>query len=308
MRTKTQTDLAAQAWQPHKIEVCLVPLDGTKFAQLALVVAKELAERLDVRIEIVSAVAREEDVPVRYRELANVGLGTELSISVVVDLDPPGVIHENLKRLGCAVACLASHGRSRGPNLRPSVPNDVIARGHDPVLVAGPNVGRPKGVWWDDAQLSLSEFRGGGVLACLDGTAASRSLVDIAAEWAARLTEPLIAATVAEPDPALFHVGERLFGPKGDVDAYLASMVEPTRGRGVEVLKSALYDPVGPAEGIGSYLEESPAALVIVGAHHRGRRPKQLALAGTPARIVRRSPSPVLVVPQPGRPSGGRPQ
>ena len=46
-------------------------MDGTEFAQLAMVVATELAERLDVRIEIISAVAREEDVPVRYRELAN---------------------------------------------------------------------------------------------------------------------------------------------------------------------------------------------------------------------------------------------
>ena len=155
----TRTDLAGKGRQPHQIEVCLVPLDGTEFAQLALVVAKELAARLDVRIEILSAVAREEDVPVRSRELANVGLGKEPSISVVVDLDPAGVIHENLKRLGSAVACLASHGRSRRPNLRPSVPNDVIARGHDPVLIAGPNIGRPKGMWWDDASLSLSEFR-----------------------------------------------------------------------------------------------------------------------------------------------------
>ena len=293
----TRTDLAGQGRQPHQIEVCLVPLDGTEFAQLALVVAKELAERLGVRIEIISAVAREEDVPGRHNELANVGIGTESSISVVVDLDPAGVIHETLKRLNCAVACLASHGRSRRPNLRSSVPNDVIARGHDPVLFAGPNVGRPKGVWWDDAQLSLSEFRGGGVLACLDGTVASLSLLDIGAEWAARLTEPLIAATVAEPDPVLLDVDDRLFGPKGDVDAYLASMAEPIRGRSVEILKSALYDPVGPAEGIGRYLEDSPAALVIVGAHHRRRRPKQVALAGTPAGILRRSPSPVLVVP-----------
>ena len=49
----TRTDLAGQGRQPHQIEVCLVPLDGTEFAQLALVVAKELAERLDVRIEII---------------------------------------------------------------------------------------------------------------------------------------------------------------------------------------------------------------------------------------------------------------
>ena len=95
----TRTDLAGKGRQPHQIEVCLVPLDGSEFAQLALVVAKELAERLDVRIEIISAVAREEDVPGRHNELANVGIGTESSISVVVDLDPAGVIHETLKRL-----------------------------------------------------------------------------------------------------------------------------------------------------------------------------------------------------------------
>ena len=86
--------LAAQARHPYQFEVCLVPLDGTEFARLALVVAKELAERLDLRIQIISAVARGKDVPIRYSELANVGLGTELSISVVVDLDPAGAIHE----------------------------------------------------------------------------------------------------------------------------------------------------------------------------------------------------------------------
>ena len=104
-----------------------------------------------------SAVARADDVPVRQQQLAAIRLdGGNPSVSIVVDLDPVGTIHETLRHLGCAVACLASHGRHRGPTLRPSVASEVIARGHDSVMLAGPMIGRPRGVWWSDAQLSLA--------------------------------------------------------------------------------------------------------------------------------------------------------
>jgi nucleotide-binding universal stress UspA family protein len=283
---------------PPQIQACLVPLDGSAFARLALLVAEELADRLDLNVHLLSAVARVDDVPVRQQQLAAIRIdGRNAAVSVVVDRDPAGTIHETLRHLGCAVACLTNHGRHRAPTLRPSVASEVIARGHDSVMLAGPMIGRPKGVWWSDAQLSLSPFRGGGVVACMDGTPASDSLIGVALQWAAWLEEPLIALTVADSAPLLGDDrSDRVFGPEGDVDAYLDRVVRPARAEGVTAVVMPVDDPIGPADGVGSYLEDSPAALVVVGAHHRGQ-PSEVALSGTPAAIVRRSPSPVLVVP-----------
>jgi nucleotide-binding universal stress UspA family protein len=276
----------------------LVPLDGTEFARLALVAAHEMAERIGADVHLLSTVERERDVPGRRAELVAIGRShCTASMSVVVDRDPAGAIHETVKRLGHAVACLANHGRGRSVTLRASVAGDVIARGGDPVMLAGPWVGRPGGVWWSDAPISLSQFRGGGVVACLNGAATSGSLVAVALQWAMALEEPMIALTVAEPIPPLEESRiARSFGPEGNVDAFLEQAVVQAKGAGVEVVGVPVYDPVGPAEGVHSYLEKSPAFLLVVGAHHRGRN-AEVALGGIPAALVRRSPSPVLVVP-----------
>jgi hypothetical protein len=77
---------------------------------------------------------------------------------VVVDLDPAGAIHEAL-RLHLAVACLASHGRGRSAAVIGSVATEVVARGHDPVVVVGPMVEPHRGRH--------------GVVACLDASPAS---------------------------------------------------------------------------------------------------------------------------------------
>ena len=255
---------------------------------------------------------RESDVADRREMLAAIGRHRcNASVSVVVDRDPAGVIHETVKRLRCAIACLANRGLGRSVTLRTSVASDVIARGGDPVILAGPEIGRPKGVWWRDTPISLSQFRGGGVVACLDGTAASGGLVAVALQWAQWLGEPMIALTVAEPIPSLPDQEEgrlaRAFEPDGNVDSFLEQVLAPAQGARVEVVGVPVYDPVGPAEGVRSYLEESPAALVVVGAHHRGRN-EDVALGGTAAAIVFRSRSPVLVVPSERRNHAASPE
>jgi nucleotide-binding universal stress UspA family protein len=280
-----------------RIKAFVVPLDGTEFAGLALVPAHELAERLGADVHLLSTVERESDVAGRRKKLAAIGRSLcTASVSVAVDRDPAGVIHETVKRLDRSIACLANHGRGRSVTLRTSVASDVIARGGDPVMLAGPWIGRPKGVWWRDDPISLSQFRGG-VVACLNGTTTSGSLVAVALQWALALEEPMIALTVAEPIPPLEESRiVRAFGPDGNVDAFLEQVVALAGGAGVEVVGAPVYDPVGPAEGVLSYLEESPPTLVVVGAHHRGRN-DEVAIGGVAAAIVRRSPSPVLIVP-----------
>ena len=98
------TDLPGkQTYVGSRIEAFLVPLDGTEFARLALVAAQELAERLGAGVHLLSAVERERDVAGRREELAAIGRSRcTASVSVVVDRDPAGVIHETVKRLGRA--------------------------------------------------------------------------------------------------------------------------------------------------------------------------------------------------------------
>jgi nucleotide-binding universal stress UspA family protein len=282
----------------HQAEVCLVPLDGSEFSRLALLAASELAERLGMDVHLLSAVSSTNEVPVRHRQLARIRVGErDPSISVVVNQDPAGVIHEELEHLRTAVVCLASHGRHRASLLRHSVTDQVIAREHDAVLVTGPLVGRPKGSWWSDDDLSLARFRGGGVVACLGASERADSLMSHAVAWAAQLGEAVIALTVAEAvSPLLSDGRDRIFGPAGDVDSFLASATGAYGGAGVEVVKKPIYESFGPGEGVCDYLEDSPAALVVIGAHRRSQ-PSGAELRGTAAAIVRRSPSPVLVVP-----------
>ena len=64
---------AARVHAGPRIEAFVVPLDGTEFAELALVAADELAERLGADVHLLSTVDRERDVSGRQEMLAALG-------------------------------------------------------------------------------------------------------------------------------------------------------------------------------------------------------------------------------------------
>jgi nucleotide-binding universal stress UspA family protein len=204
---------------------------------------------------------------------------------VVVDLDPAAAIHEALRRRPHSVACMATHGRGRSAALWGSVANDVIARGHDPLILVGPFV---------DAERSGEQ-----VIACVDESPESLVVLPAARRWAELLGERMAVLTVAEPVPDPIRPGppQRRFGP-GDVEGFLNQTVAPLRAEGHDVATLAVYDPITPADGVCGYLEEHPAALVVVGSHARSGVAR-LALGSVAAGIVHRSVSPVLVVCRP---------
>jgi len=271
---------------PDRVEAILVPLDGSRFAERALPVASRLAQRLDADIHLLSAVAKEDDVVHRAAELAEIELpDRRVHRTVVVDLDPAGAIHEALPRLTRAVACMVSHGRGRSAALIRSVASEVVARGRDPLVVVGPLV---------------EERRGGhDVVACVDDSPASMSLIPVALRWAGLLGESLVVITVAELVPDSVRAGpvRRRFGPDGDVDAFLKSLVKPVRDLGHHVDTVAVYDPISPAGGVHTWLRERPASLVVVSTHARSGLAR-IVFGSVAARIVHHSPAPVLVVPR----------
>jgi nucleotide-binding universal stress UspA family protein len=70
------------------------------------------------------------------------------------------------------------------------------------------------------------------------------------------------------------------------------------RRQGHKVDGLALYDPISPASGLELYLRDHPATLVVTASHAR-TGPTRIVFGSEAAAIVRRSPSPVLVVPRP---------
>lgn len=279
------------------VEILLVPLDGSAFSGRAVPVAARLSGKLDAGIMLFSAVPTEDDVPARAAELDDVvpPCLAPVQRTVVVSTDPAGAIHEQLRELGRerTLVCMASHGRNRSAALIGSVATEVVARGHDPLVVVGPHPDEHPGV--------LGVPGGLGVIVAVDESPASAALVPIGLGWARLVDEPLTVATVAEPVPPPVrpdHPARRRFGPDGDVEAFLDSLVAPHRQQGHKVEALALYDPISPASGLEAYLRDNPATLVIVASHAR-TGPTRIVFGSEASAIVRRSPSPVLVVPRP---------
>lgn len=260
-----------------------MPLDGSQLALAALPVAAELAERLGAGLVLLSAVPKQDGRQERVHELSLVSApARSIEREVVVDPDPAAAIHVALHRRPRSVACMATHGRGRSEALWGSVANDVVARGHDPLILVGPSVDAGRG--------------GEQAIACVDESPQSLVVLPAALRWAALLGERMAVLTVAEPVPDPIRPGppQRRFGP-GDVDRFLDQTVAPLRAEGHDVATVAVYDPITPADGVISYLEEHPAALVVVGSHARSGVAR-LALGSVAAGIVHRSVSPVLVV------------
>jgi nucleotide-binding universal stress UspA family protein len=261
-----------------RFDVVLVPTDASQESLRAVPVARGLAEALGAKVRLLSAVAKEDDIPEREAELD--GIEGVAGSTVVVDLDAAAAIHNELRRLGTAVAVMATHGRGRSAALVGSVATDVVTRGRDPVVVVGPLVGEHP--------------PGPGVVGCIDDSPEAAGLVEVTKEWAGLLGEPPIVVTVAEPVPDPVRPGavvHRLWGPDGDPTAFLSGVAG-------DVEQEVIWDPVGPVEGMDTYLHMTRRVrMVVVGAVARPRLAR-LVLGSTAAGIVRRSPYPVLVVPE----------
>jgi nucleotide-binding universal stress UspA family protein len=271
-----------------RVDTIFVPLDGSDFSARAIPIAARLATRLSAAMVFFSAVATEDERRVREAELVTLEPGDHRHRPwVVVDKDPAGAIHEALRRTNNALACMASHGRNRSAAILGSVTTEVIARGHDPLVLVGPMID--------------VEIEGMGVVAGIDETPASQALLPTAARIADLIGEPLSVITVAEPVPPPVKVGaptRRRFGPDEDVDTYLEQAVAPLREQGHAVETRAMYDPISPAAGVRDYVWQHPASLVAVASHARTGT-SRLLLGSVAAEIVRSIISPVLVVPRP---------
>jgi len=210
--------------------------------------------------------------------------GVPVAWSVVVDRDPAAAIHECRRQLDDAVGCLATHGRGASAALVGSVATEVVARGHDSLVLVGP--------------LLAEKPIGTGVVACVSGGPETTEVLGAGVAWGGWLQEPVVAAMVAEPvpDPVRDRPAHRLFGPDGDVAAELAALVASVAPRHADLQGEVVWDPISPADGAVSFVEDHPAALVVVGARVHQVGPRAV-LGHTSATIIHRCPNPVLMLP-----------
>jgi nucleotide-binding universal stress UspA family protein len=268
------------------IDTVLVPLDGSEFSRTAVPAATRLATRLDAAIHLLSVVDSVDEAGDREADLAQVEVpGHRVARTVVVDRHPARAIHETLRTMPAGVACMATHGRARSTALVGSVATDVVARGHDIVLVCP---------YIDQARRTAD------VVVCVDDSRESAGLVTVGLDWADRLGERLVVLTVAEEvqPAATDEPPQRRFGPDGDVERFLEELVRPARAVRSTVDTMALYNPTGVWQGLYRYLSEAPATLLVVNSRVRPP-PMRLVFGSVATTIVRHSPVPVLVVPRP---------
>jgi nucleotide-binding universal stress UspA family protein len=273
-----------------EVRTFVVPIDGSQLSKTAVPVADSLARELSAEVCLFSAVPTEDDVAERERDLAGIQVVGRVQRLVVVNLDPAGAIHEAVRRLPAAVACMATHGRGRSAALVGSVATEVMARGHDPLILVGRFIG--------DYAPWIVEPRPSGVVAAVDDNPAVDTTLSSGVRWAKLLRDRLVIVSIAEPVPPALASGEvhRRFGPDGDVDLFLSVLATKARKQHDDVETRALYDPISVAEGLRTFLREHPAKLVVTSSH--ARTALQRAVFGSVAAdIVRSSPSPVLVVP-----------
>jgi nucleotide-binding universal stress UspA family protein len=276
----------------------LVPLDGSEFAAAAVPTARALAERFAADLQAVSVAEAPGDVEkLRSHAAAALGSLSDEGVSVVVAEDVPAAIERRAAELGSCLVCLSTHGHGRFAGaVIGSVARSLLESSPEPIVAVGPSADRPRETVPNlPAPLSVPRLA-----ACVDGSAASESVVPAAAAWAEALGMSLTILTVAEPSPPPVRpdaTWRRHHGPDEDADRYVERLGEQWRRRAaVPVDTHVVYDPIGPGEGIQAYQDQQPTGLIAVTTHARTGLERVLLGAGAAA-MVHWSRTPALVVP-----------
>jgi nucleotide-binding universal stress UspA family protein len=276
----------------------LVPLDGSHLTDGAIPTARALAARFGATVHTVTVAASDFELH-RIRGEAARALGADPDdprIHVEVDTDVAGAVQRRASDLDSCLVCLSTHGRGRVAGiLIGSTARDIIERGRQPAVIAGPLVVHPD----PEHETAIPPLRVDHLVACVDGTPASESGLPVAAAWAHALGMKLTIVTVAEPCPHPARIGapwRRHHGPNEDADEYLRHLAERWALDAPGLETCVVYDPISAAAGMHDYLAGHPTGLVAV-TSHRPDRVRHMVFGSGAAEIVHAATAPVLVVP-----------
>lgn len=260
----------------------LVPLDGSELAELALAPGQALARRFGAALHVVVGDVQPDDrwwyegYVDKLRQRTG-GLAAHLSDEPT----PATAIVAAARRLDPCVVCMATQGRSRSAAVVGSTFARVAARQATPLVAVGPRV----------VPTGEVDVPAGNLVVCLDGSPSAEQAVPLAAAWARRLGSDVSLVTAA--DPVLL---PHEHGP--DPDGYLRDVAKRLDLAGIDVQTKVLWGVAYPHILIGQYLDRKPADLLVATTRARTGFARA-ALGSEVARIIHRSPVPVLVQPLP---------
>ena len=276
----------------------LVPLDGSELSLQAVPTARALAERFGAGLHSIT-VAADIDAD-RARALAAAALDVPLGderVTVLDDADPAEAIASHAESLERCVVCLATQGRGRlGGSLVGSVARSVLQRVDEPIVALGPSADNPG---WSPRPRNWPEpLSVPRIVACVDGSETSEQVLPIAAAWARALTMSLTILIVIEdaPPPIRPDRNQSRYGEHPDAESYVADLVDQWRSGLDEVDGVVVRDPISPASGVRTHLDQRPAGLVALTTHARSGMQRVL-LGAVAASIVHASVAPCLVAP-----------
>jgi nucleotide-binding universal stress UspA family protein len=270
-----------------EIEALVVPYDGSKLAARALPIARDLAERADADVVLVTsslggggALPDElEDARSRLGGLAVrwVELDDRCAASAILDT---ALVSE--RRL----VVMSTHGRSGlGRAVLGSVARKVIHSGVVPVLVVGPA---------SDPTDSL--IAPGQIQLCIDGSERSLAVAEAGREWAALLDVDVQMQFVVNPMDTVT--------PR-EADVIFGRCAGPLLDDGLHAIGEVVVASSVPSGLVAeAHRLKSPVSIVAPAVRSSFA---ELALGSTTMTLLRHAPCPVLVVPgSTPEPTGGR--
>lgn len=276
----------------------LVPFDGSEFALAAMPTARALAERFAAELHTISASDGDADAD-RLRASASAALGVPVEdghVGVVDGGDAAEVIARRAEELGDCVVCVSTHGRGRlSGAVIGSVARSLFQRSTSPIVALGPSADRPG---WSPSPrwpVPLSVPRNGGLRGRVRHVrrgAPGRVRLGPGARDVAY--DPHGRRGRAPPLRPDGH--ESRYGASADAPTYIHELVQRWAETAPEVSGHVVRDPISPASGIRTYLDQQPAGLVALTSHARSGVQRVL-LGAAAANIVHASVSPCLVVP-----------
>jgi nucleotide-binding universal stress UspA family protein len=266
----------------------VVPLDGSEFAERALVPAAALAERTGA--DVVVMTSRMGGVVVEpERYLTDVATKAGIAgakVVVISDYFPATALKMVAADAADPIVCMSTHGHSGVVQaLVGSTAEDAIRLVRVPMLLLGPNV-----------DLSLAT-RLDNVVVCTDGTPTSRAIVPEVSNWIRMLRLRAWVVQVFDPEArlALEEAGEEEAIEVGVVHSLAESLLSRD---GAGVNWDVLHRD-DASDAIVDYVRDVRASLIAMATHGRTGLAR-VALGSVTAAVVHDAPCPVLVV----RPDG----
>ncbi|HZS93483.1 MAG TPA: universal stress protein [Chloroflexota bacterium] len=299
--------------ESRRFENILIPLDGSKLAEVVLPLVERLAAAESARVTLLHVLERgapatihgerhlrELDEAEAYlREIAErleaAGIESTYHAHEVPEGDVARSIVQHADEEGADLIAIATHGSGRVRQLLfGSIAQQVLQRGTVPVLLARP-----------PTEGGIGDLSPGPVLVPLDGTRAAEDALDTAADLARALGQELhLVMVVATPETVrgdrtavqtLLPASTRaaLDVERQDAVAYLDGLAERLGDSKLTVTTDVRRG--GTASALTAEAEEHGVGIMVVATH--GRAGLQAIWAGSVgARLLARTRAPILLL------------